>query len=428
MEFPVSYDITRIGSRVFSSTPNGVHRVDEALARYFLTRSEAPTTAAWFPRPIPHRLITREAALEVLAGVDAHFDENENTNLEPLYRSIRDWVLAAGADTPKTSPRIHHSREKRLGVAITWMLRHGIGAAASRAMPRDARYLNVSLYGLGVAGAFDWLAHRPDVKAVFFIHDMLPFETPEYFVPAELARHHVRMRNLARHGAGVVVSTHIVKAALRAHLTKLGRSDMPILVAPPPVAPIFHDKVEADDELAARPFFIQVGTIEPRKNHLMVLHVWRELVERHGAAAPKLVLVGARGWENENIIDLLDRASSLHSHVLEVSGLPTPVLRRLLSSARALLMPSFAEGYGLPLVEALAAGTPAIASDLPVFREVAEDSFVALGRIDAEGWLRAIEAFSGLRPFLEYASARTSPIFASRDTFFADVSAFSQSL
>ena len=76
----------------------------------------------------------------------------------------------------------------------------------------------------------------------------------------------------------------------------------------------------------------------------------------------------------------------------------------------------------------LAAGAPAIASDLPVFREVAEDSFVALGRIDAEGWLRAIEAFSGLRPFLEYASARTSPIFASRDTFFADVSAFSQSL
>ena len=184
-----------------------------------------------------------------------------------------------------------------LGRALGWIIRHGLdlGATAARSLPKGARYLNASQFGLAISGAFDWLASRPDVKAVFFIHDMLPFETPEYFLAKEFARHQNRMHNLARHGAGAIVSTEIVKAALQAHLVRLGRRDLPILTAPPPVAPIFMGKSPADGELSARAFLVQCGTIKPR-NHLTILHVWRELVARHGRCAPKLLLVGARGW------------------------------------------------------------------------------------------------------------------------------------
>ena len=106
------------------------------------------------------------------------------------------------------------------------------------------------------------------------------------------------------------------------------------------------------------------STIEPRKNHLLLLEVWRELVRRDGPGTPKLVLVGGRGWKFEAVAALLDRSPALRGHVVEASGLTTPSLKRLLDGARALLMPSFAEGYGLPVVEAQIAGVPVIASDI----------------------------------------------------------------
>jgi glycosyltransferase involved in cell wall biosynthesis len=258
---------------------------------------------------------------------------------------------------------------------------------------------------------------------VFFIHDMLPLEMPEYFRAGEFAAHQRRMRNLARHGAGAIVSTHVVKDALQNYLANLGRNDLPVLVAPLPTPPIFLEEEALDDDLPAEPFFIQCGTLEPRKNHLMILQVWRELVARRGSLAPKLILVGARGWKNENVVDLLERCASLKDHVLEISGLATPSLKRLTMGARAALMPSFGEGYGLPLVEALAAGTPAIASDIAVFREIAGDRFTRLSPLDSEGWLSAIELFAQNQP---KPPGRLAPI--APDLFFRAIDEFVGSL
>jgi glycosyltransferase involved in cell wall biosynthesis len=136
-----------------------------------------------------------------------------------------------------------------------------------------------------------------------------------------------------------------------------------------------------------------LSTIEPRKNHWMILQVWRRLIERHGAAAPRLVVVGQRGWECENVLDLLERCESLRGFVLEKPVCSDSELVTYLRHAQALLFPSFVEGYGLPLVEALSLGVPAIASDLPVFREIATDIPEYLDPLDAIGWLRCIESF-----------------------------------
>ena len=137
-----------------------------------------------------------------------------------------------------------------------------------------------------------------------------------------------------------------------------------------------------------------LGTIEPRKNHLLVLQAWRHLVERLQDQAPRLVIVGQRGWECEQVVDLLDRCNALRDFVLERPACSDAELANWLAHAQALLFPSFAEGYGMPLVEALVAGLPVLASDLPAFREVAGDIPEYLDPLDGLGWIQAIEAYA----------------------------------
>ncbi len=171
-----------------------------------------------------------------------------------------------------------------------------------------------------------------------------------------------------------------------------GRADLPIRVARLPVAAAFSAPVAAPAELDGVNYFVVCGTIEPRKNHLMLLNLWRELAR--DAAPPKLVIVGKRGWLNGNVVELLERSLALRPHVIEAGGLSTPGLRRLLAGARALLMPSLGEGFGLPVAEALAAGAPVIASDIEAFREVGGDAPDYVHPLDGLGWLQAVRDFS----------------------------------
>jgi glycosyltransferase involved in cell wall biosynthesis len=242
-------------------------------------------------------------------------------------------------------------------------------------------------------GYFSWLGDAPAVDGVFFIHDLLPLQTPEYFRPSEAPRHRRRLATLAKRARAAIVSTQAVGDALAAEMAKLGRLDLAIHVAALPPDPIFAKRDRLGGVITRHPYFVMCGTIEPRKNHLLVLHIWRDLVAELGAAAPKLVLIGARGWENEHIIDLLERCPGLSDHVIEASGLPTPSMKRLMLGARALLMPSFAEGYGLPIVEALSAGVPVIASNIPVFREIGGDWIRTIDPLDGPGWRAAIRGF-----------------------------------
>jgi len=157
--------------------------------------------------------------------------------------------------------------------------------------------------------------------------------------------------------------------------------------------------------LRAPAYFVCVGTIEPRKNLAFLLTLWRRLADRMGEATPILVLAGQRGWENESIIDHLDRSPPIQRFVHEVSGLADAELAALIGGARALLSPSFSEGFNLPVAEALAAGTPVIASDIAVHRELA-DGAQLIDPLDGVAWMAAIEAATRERP---ETSARRPP-------------------
>ncbi len=427
MQRPLCYDVTRLLTRVLNATPNGIDRIDHRLATHFLSQEGAPRlglTSTGFGA----RLMNGNAAAEAVAGIAAHWSEapagrgwSVGHSTDPLPADpVYEWVVArlTGAAAPggtwpgEAMPARRSTLRADVTEGLRWVGRHGVPLLRrpTRELPRGSVYFNASQFPLWVEASFAWLTARRDVKAAFFIHDLLPISMPEYFRTAEYARHLRRMANLARFATAAVVTTQTVADDLRAHLHGLGRTDLAVFVAPTPVAPIFSEPRQVEARLNDHPFFVLCSTIEPRKNHLMILAAWRDLVRRHGAAAPKLVLVGTRGWKYELIVDLLDRSPPLRDHVIAVRGLSTPGLKRLMDNARAVLMPSFAEGYGLPVHEALAAGVPVLASDIPVFREIGARGLTLLSPLNGEAWLEAAHRLSQTERPEPSAAERRGPL------------------
>jgi glycosyltransferase involved in cell wall biosynthesis len=248
-------------------------------------------------------------------------------------------------------------------------------------------YLLVSHRHLHRQAALAGALRRTGAVFVPLIHDVIPLTFPEYGRPGEDLRHRRRMATVARLADGVVVNSAETGAALSAYVPPGLRLHIAPLAVSMPQGVVMCEAMQ-------RPYFLCVGTIEPRKNHLLLLHIWRRLVALRGALAPRLLIVGNRGWENENVLDLLERCAALRDHVVELGAVSDTRLTALLRSARALLMPSFAEGFGLPVAEALSQGTPVICSDLPAMREVGQGVPDYLDPLCASAWQDAVQAYT----------------------------------
>ena len=240
-------------------------------------------------------------------------------------------------------------------------------------------------------GFAQWLK-KTRQKPVFFVHDLIPITHPEYCRAGESLAHTQRMRVVLQSGAGVVANSQATLGSLAAFARSQCLPMPPAAVAQLASAPL--PEPLGLRRPMERPYFVVLGTIESRKNHSLLLTLWRELVARWGQDTPHLVVIGQRGWECENVIDLLERCEVLRGYVHEVPSCPDVELSRYLRHAQALLFPSFCEGFGMPLVEALNIGTPVLASSLQVFREVAGEVPEYLSPFDGLGWLQAIESYS----------------------------------
>ena len=254
---------------------------------------------------------------------------------------------------------------------------------------RKSVYLLLSHHHLNRPGSIVRFMRRHGAEFVPMVHDLIPIEYPEYARPREPARHEARMNTVLELARGVIVPSQAVADSLLRY-ARHRRASLPVRVVPHGVLAAMP--ATGTFPLPRQPYFVCLGTIEPRKNHLLLLNLWRDMVEKAGAdAVPHLVLVGRRGWENENILDMIERCPALQGTVSERNSLSDPEVTALLLGARGLLFPSFAEGYGLPLAEALKLDVPCICSDIPVFHEVAGDAAVFVDPLDGPGWRRAIE-------------------------------------
>lgn len=253
------------------------------------------------------------------------------------------------------------------------------------------RLLNISHSGLDDT-RYAQNIERFGLKPIYFIHDLIPIEYPEYSRLGEAQRHQQRLNTaLDTATSMIIVNSNDTQNRLKLYADGLK--------APHPQCVVAHlgiTSLSQSDEKAflSQPYFVIIGTIEGRKNHVLILNIWRDLVNTIGEDTPLLVIIGQRGWEASHVFTLLDRCESIRPYILEQPKCSDTELSRWLIHARALLFPSFVEGYGLPLVEALSMGVPVIASDLAVFREIANDTPEYVNPIDGIGWQTMIQEYT----------------------------------
>lgn len=275
----------------------------------------------------------------------------------------------------------------------------GFRLAFARALPAMLRadgvlcagegqtYLNVSHTDFDLPQHWAWVSGS-GVRSMYFIHDLIPILTPEFSRPHAVARHLGRVRMALRHADQLVTSSRVVAADLANFAANEGITAPPIAVSP--IAGQAPIKRSTGSPSGQPPYFLCVGTIEPRKNHALLFDVWRKLIAKRAEMAPRLVCVGQAGPMTGDILTALDRHRELRDFVDLKSACSDQSLSTLMANASALLMPSRAEGYGLPVVEALQAGTPVIASDLAIFREIGRGLLRLLPCDDVDGWSEAI--------------------------------------
>jgi glycosyltransferase involved in cell wall biosynthesis len=355
--------------------------------------------ASALPRPFlidVSRLLWRSWTRRLPTGIDrvclAYLDHYGDRAQAVVQRGGHHWILS-----PSTSVRLFawlRAGRAASRAGLVAIMAAGLLSVRRKAAQPSLFYLNVGHTGLNEPTLPAWIA-RNQLRAIYLIHDLIPLTHLEHCRAGEAQKHERRMVHALASAHGVIGNSQATLFDL-AHFALAHGLAMPPSVAawisgPPP-------QVARTQAPMTTPYFVTLGTIEGRKNHLLLLDIWQAMVAKMGPAAPTLVVIGQRGWQAEQAWAMLDQPSAFEGKVIELNRCGDEELAGWIGGARALLMPSFAEGFGLPIIEALDLGTPVIASDLPVFREIGGDIPLFLDPKDRAAWAHWIIAFSSDDP------------------------------
>lgn len=228
------------------------------------------------------------------------------------------------------------------------------------------------------------VVHFPDYQrprgevgpAVVTVHDLAAFLHPETFPKRTAQVKRTLMRMAVRRARRIIVPSFAIQQDLVACLRVPADTIAVVphgVAAPPVLGPL----------PAAPPYFLYVGTLEPRKNLVRLVEAYRRLAQDH-PDVPDLRLIGGRGWLVDPILAALGRAGS-PGRIIEMGYVGREDLWGWLHGAVAFCYPSLYEGFGLPILEAMAAGTPVLTANCGATAEVAGDAAVLVDplRVDA---------------------------------------------
>jgi len=368
---PRCLDLSRLVSRVGRGPLTGIDRVERAYLDRLL--AEPAPLFSLVRMKLSYALLDRDgtaALAERLAG-------NTGWGAPDMRARL----------TPGLTPTQRRLEADLRRLALETCPRPRLGGLLSRHLPPGTRYLNMGHSNLTrrVLGAMA----GQGAEITVLIHDMIPLDHPEFQREGRVEVFEAAMRRVSQSATRVIYNSHHSRERGAHWFGLFGR------VPPCEVAHLGIDRLEPDTTEVPviippdRPCFVATGTLEGRKNHGLLLDAWTHLA-RMEEQTPTLLLIGSRGWRNEEFLSRLDASPQLGSDIFELEGLSDGAVAALTERAIAALFPSHAEGYGLPPAEALALGTPALVNTLPVYREFLGDLPVYLDGADSYQWAKTI--------------------------------------
>lgn len=379
----ILFDASRLLTRTMRDAPTGIDRVCLAYAEWLIDHPA-------------YRMVPVKGRAGQLAMVDNQWFRQQITALRARWDGCAHKPLRAedqallSALSQESRPRLSLQSPVPVEAPKPKLRKRAfqqfIRARRVEKIPSALAYINVGHTGLNEPEPLSTLK-ASGIATILMVHDLIPVTHPEYCRPGDDQKHHQRMVHALTMGSHIIANSQYTADELKAFAIANTLPEVPTQVAH---LGIEKHLLDTTPSRSARPYFVHIGTIEARKNLAFLLTLWRRLEERMGDKSPSLVLVGQYGWENESVLDHLERSPNLQGLVHQISGISDDGLSTLLSGARALVAPSSVEGFDLPAVEASAMGLPIIASDIPAHRELTPHARL-VDPIDGLGWVEALQ-------------------------------------
>src|SRR5918998_3139325 len=256
-------------------------------------------------------------------------------------------------------------------------------------------------------------------QQVMTVHDLFAVENPEWFSRAFSAWYKWLMPRLLKRVAYILANSEYTRQRL------LGRFSLPedkVVLCPfaqsERFAPTSEEEVErfrAEQGLPKR-YLLSIGNIEPRKNLATLAAAWKQTMAREEGF--ELVIAGGVNRAVYNTAG--SGADTLRDPMIRLLGFfPDERLPLLYQGAEAFAFPSLAEGFGLPILEAMACGTPVICSDTTAMPEIAGGAACLVPALEVEAWTEMIDSVlfdSALRERMSTAGLKRAAEFTWEDT------------
>lgn len=237
-------------------------------------------------------------------------------------------------------------------------------------------------------------AHAAGARCLYLLYDLTPvLETGHTAAVNRLFDRYLLL--VSQTGAAVPAISASSRRDFEQHCRDHGRTAPAGAVTGLPcgLAPELFTADQLAEPAWPRPYALFVGTVESRKNHLLALHAWQRLIDRHGAAAvPDLVCIGRLGWHADAFLDEYLATGGLDGKVSVLStSVPDDELARFYAQAQFTVYPSRYEGWGLPVSESLAFGKVAVVADNSSLPEAGGDLADYFASDDLDAFVDVLE-------------------------------------